>query len=48
MPETRVELAEIVLPEFGLPREEPTIRRLPMKHALPRFASALLMPDTMY
>ncbi len=25
MPETRVELAEIVLPEFGLPREEPTI-----------------------
>src|SRR5258708_30713007 len=25
MPGTRVELAEIVLPEFGLPREEPTI-----------------------
>src|SRR5215470_436522 len=25
MPETRVELAEIVLPEFGLPREEPNI-----------------------
>jgi hypothetical protein len=25
MPEIRVELAEIVLPEFGLPREEPTI-----------------------
>src|SRR6266852_270997 len=25
MPETRVELAEIVLPEFGLPREEPTV-----------------------
>ena len=25
MPETRVELAEIVLPEFGLPRGEPTI-----------------------
>jgi len=25
MPASRVELAEIVLPEFGLPREEPTI-----------------------
>jgi len=25
MPETRVELAEIVLPEFGLPRKEPNI-----------------------
>jgi len=25
MPGTRVELAEITLPEFGLPREEPTI-----------------------
>src|SRR5437016_2838647 len=25
MPGTRVELAEIALPEFGLPREEPTI-----------------------
>src|SRR5229473_7573599 len=25
MPETRVELAEIVLPEFGRPREDPTI-----------------------
>src|SRR5215470_15973197 len=25
MPGTHVELAEIVLPEFGLPREEPTI-----------------------